>query len=254
MARNKSKRKQYVNPNQGKTNTGEMNEFGEYVDADGDETLVDIVEAKEVAQDFFEKNQNMILGLIVGGVLLLGAYLAYSFGYKAPQEAAAMEAIYKAQEQFAQDSFILALENPGGGFEGFLDIIDNYGGTKAGNLSKYYAGISYLNLGRFEDAISYLESYSANDEITPIMKSGALGDAYADQDTPDYDKALGLYKTAANSEDNDFLTPYYLYKYGILAKVQGKDAEAKAAFERIKNEYPESNEAGEAERYATMLN
>ena len=205
----------------------------------------------EVAQDFFEKHQNLILGLIVGGVLLLGAYLAYSFGYKAPKEAAAMEAIYKAQEQFAQDSFILALENPGGGFEGFLDIIDNYGGTKAGNLAKYYAGVSYLNLGRAEDAISYLESYSANDDITPIMKAGALGDAYAELDN--LDKALGLYKTAANTDDNDFLTPYYLYKYGILNKVKGNNTEAVSAFERIKNNYPNSNEASEAERYAAML-
>ena len=250
MARDKKKRKQYVNPNQG---TGEVNEFGEPINGDGDETLVDIVEVKEVAQDFFEKNQSLILGLIVGGVLLLGGYLAYSFGYKAPKEAAAMEAIYKAQEQFAKDSFSLALENPGGGFDGFLDIIDEYGGTKAGNLSKYYAGISYLNLGRYEDAISYLESYSANDDITPMMKAGALGDAYADQKTPDYDKALSLYKSAANAENNEFLTPYYLYKYGILSKVQGNNTEAVTAFERIQNEYPNSNEAGEAERYAAML-
>lgn len=249
MARDKKKRKQYVNPIQGK-NSGELNEFGEYVEG-GDETLVDIVEVKEVAQDFFERHQNSILGLIVGGVLLLGGYLAYSFGFKAPKEAAAMEAIYKAQEQFAQDSFILALENPGGGFEGFLDIIDNYGSTKAGNLAKYYAGISYLNLGRAEDAIRYLENYTANDDITPIMKAGALGDAYAESDN--FDKALSLYKKAANTDDNDFLTPYYLYKYGILNKVQGNNAEAVTAFERIKNNYPDSNEAGEAERYAAML-
>ena len=250
MARDKKKRKQYVNPNQG---SGEVNEFGEPINVDGDETLVDIVEVKEVAQDYFEKNQSLILGLIVGSVLLLGGYLAYSFGYLAPKEAAAMEAIYKAQEQFAKDSFSLALENPGGGFDGFLDIIDEYGGTKAGNLSKYYAGISYLNLGRHEDAISYLESYTANDDITPMMKAGALGDAYADQKVPDFDKALSLYKSAANAENNDFLTPYYLYKYGILSKVQGNNAEAITAFERIQNEYPDSNEAGEAERYATML-
>ena len=249
MARDKKKRKQYVNPIQGK-NSGELNEFGEYVDG-GDETLVDIVEVKEVAQDFFEKHQSSILILIVGGVLLLGGYLAYSFGFKAPKEAAAMEAIYKAQEQFAQDSFILALENPGGGFEGFLDIIDNYGSTKSGNLAKYYAGISYLNLGRTEDAINYLESYRSNDDITPIMKAGALGDAYAE--SQNYDKALSLYKIAANSEDNDFLTPYYLYKYAILNKVQGNNPEAITAFETIINNYPESNEAGEAERYAAML-
>ena len=250
MARDKKKRKQYVNPILGK-NEGELNEFGEYVDGEGDDTLVDIVEVKEVAQDFFERNQTLVLGLLVVGVLLLGGYLAYSFGYKGPREASATEAIYKAQDQFSKDSFALALENPGGGFDGFLTIIEDYSGTKAGNLAKYYAGISYINLGRYQDAISYLESYSANDDITPIMKSGALGDAYAQLEN--YDKALGLYNTAANVENNEFLTPYYLYKYAILSKKQGSNADAVTAFERIKNEYPNSNEAGEAERYAAML-
>ena len=242
MAKNKKKRKQYVNPNAKRSDIDQL---------EGDETLLDIVEAKEVAQDFFERNQSKILGVIVIGILLFGGYLAYKFGYQAPREKSAMEAIHKAQEQFARDSFALALENPGGGFEGFLDIIENYGGSKAANLSKYYAGVSYLNLGRFEDAISYLESYSANDDITPIMKAGALGDAYAENG--DLDKALGLYKKAANMENNDFLTPYYLYKYAILAKKQGQSSEAVAAFERIQKDYPDSNEANEAERYATML-
>jgi len=251
MARNKKKRKQYVNPNQGRQ--GQLNEFGEPIDQDGDETLVDIVEAKEVAQDFFERNQTLVLGLVVGSILLIGAFLAYKFGVKDPNEIAAKEAIYKAQNQFAQDSFALALENPGGGFDGFLTIAEDYSGTKAGNLAKYYAGVSYLNLGRYEDAISYLESYSPGDDITPIMKSGVLADAYAQKSEPDFAKALSLYKSASSGENNEFLTPYYLYKYAILSKKQGNIDDAVAAFERIKKEFPNSNEANEAERYATML-
>jgi hypothetical protein len=49
-----------------------------------------------------------------------------------------------AQQQFEKDSFQLALTNPGGGYSGFLDIIDSYSGTKTANLAKYYAGICYL--------------------------------------------------------------------------------------------------------------
>lgn len=249
MARNKKKRKQYVNPNLHKKNEAEL-EQEEFME-EGEETLVDMVEAQEVAQDFFEKHQKTILAALLGIVLLVGGYLAYSLGYKAPQEKAAQMAVYKAQEQFARDSFALALENPGGGFEGFLDIIDNYGGTKAGNLAKYYAGVSYLNLGRFPEAIDYLESFSAAGDVTPIMKSGALADAYAENGN--LDKALGLYKQAANAENNEFLTPYYLYKYAMLSKKQGNASDAAAAFERIKKDYPNSTEAAEAERYAAML-
>lgn len=247
MARNKKKRKQYVNPNlKNKNNNQEEEELLE-----GEETLVDMVEAQEVAQDFFEANQKTILSVLAAIVLIVGGYMAYSLGVKGPNEKAAQMAIYKAQEQFARDSFALALENPGGGFDGFLDIIDSYGSTKAGNLAKYYAGVSYLNLGRYPEAIDYLNSYSAKDEVTPIMKAGALGDAYAENG--DLDQALSQYKKAANAENNEFLTPYYLYKYAILSKKQGNTSDAAAAFERIQKEYPDSSEASEAERYAAML-
>ena len=35
--------------------------------------------------------------------------------------------------------------NGGEGKYGFIDIIDNYGSTDAGNLANYYAGMAFLN-------------------------------------------------------------------------------------------------------------
>ena len=217
---------------------------------EGDDTLVDIVEVKDQAQDFFEKNQKLVIGALVGLVLLLGGFLAYKYAYQEPREKAVMEAIQKAQYQFQQDSFALALANPGDGFEGFLDIIDNYSGTKAANLAQYYAGVSYLNLGNYDVAIDYLKKYSANDDITPITKNGALGDAYAE--LGDMDNAKSSYKKAVSS-DNDFLTPYYLNKLGVIYLNENNSAEAKSVFERIENDYPQAAEARDAKKYIPML-
>ena len=50
------------------------------------ETLVDIVEKKEQAQDFIDSNQNMIFGVLALGVLLVGGFFAYNQFYKAPKE------------------------------------------------------------------------------------------------------------------------------------------------------------------------
>ena len=77
------------------------------VDLEDEETLVDIVEVKEHAQDFFERNQSLILGAITGLVLILGGYLGYKYAYQAPREQAGLEAIYKAENQFKRDSFAL---------------------------------------------------------------------------------------------------------------------------------------------------
>ena len=110
-----------------------------------DETLVDIVEVRDQAQSFMDANQTYIFGGLVALVVLVGGFLAYKNFYKAPKQQEAVAQMYRAQQRFEQDSFALALTNPGGGFSGFLDIIDEYSGTPAANTAKYYAGVSYLS-------------------------------------------------------------------------------------------------------------
>jgi len=247
MAKNKQFIRQKGEPGGYRGQSGRL-EDGQ--NPEDDETLVDIVEVKEQAQDFFEKNQYLILGVVTGLILLLGGYLGYKYAYQAPRETAGLEAMYKAESQFKRDSFALALENPGAGFEGFLDIIDNYSGTKAANLAKYYAGVSYLNLGKYDAAIEYLKDYSASDDITPISKNGAIGDAYAEQN--DLGQAETYYKKAAGY-DNEFLTPYYLNKLGLLALSKSDNAAAKGYFQKIADKYPKSAEAQTAKKYVTRL-
>ena len=212
-----------------------------------DETLVDLVEAREHAQDFFERHQNLIVGVVAAIVLVAIGVFAYFNFYKAPRELEASEQMYQAQFQFERDSFALALSNPGGGFDGFLDIIDNYNGTKAANLAKYYSGVCYLNLGQYDIAIEYFESFKPKDEVTAVMKQGALGDCYSS--LGDMDKALDLYSKAANMEDNDLLTPYYLKKSAMLLEKQGDHAAALELYKRIKDEYPDSPDGRVIQKY-----
>ena len=131
-----------------------------------EETLVDIVEARDQAQGFVEENQNIIIGALAIVVLLVGGIFAYKNFYIKPRQQDAVEQMFQAELQFERDSFVQALTNPGGGYSGFLDIIEQYGNTPAGNLAKYYAGVSYLQLGQFDAAISYLEEYKANEVLS----------------------------------------------------------------------------------------
>lgn len=216
-----------------------------------EQDLVEVVETKETRQDFVENNQKTIIYVALALALLIGAYFAYKSFIKEPAEKAAMESLYKAESQFAQDSFALALDNPGDGNDGFLTIIDNYGSTKAGNLAKYYAGVSYLNLGRFQDAIDYLEDFSPAGKVSPIMKNGVLGDAYSELN--DLDKALSFYKKAGFNSDNELLTPYYLRKYGALSEVQGDKDAAINAYKEIKSKYPDSSEGQSIDKYLAPL-
>jgi tetratricopeptide (TPR) repeat protein len=183
--------------------------------------------------------------------VLVGGYFVYQNLYKAPRQKEALAQMAQAEWQFERDSFALALANPGGGFPGFSDIVKKYGGTDAGNAALYYAGICCLNLGQFDAAISYLEDFSANGSILPIMKHGALGDAWAEKG--DLDKALSLYKKAAGAGENESLTPYYLKKVALLSEKQGKPEDAFKAWEKIKNNFPTAPEASEAEKFLVYL-
>jgi len=190
---------------------------------------------------WFERNKSIVLASLGLLVLLLGGYLFYKYSIQEPKANEAIAAIYKAQQQFERDSFELALENPGGGFDGFLDIVENYSGTSTANAAKLYAGISYLNIGRYEDAITYLESHNPVGDYSPIIKNGNLGDAYSE--LGQMDKAINFYSKATTASEDALLTPYYLYKLALLARRNGDNGKALEAFKRIKEEYPTSNES-----------
>lgn len=215
------------------------------------ETLVDLVEAKDQAQDFFERNQNYILGALTIVVLLIGGLFAYNNLYKKPRQAEAVGQMWKAEQQFFQDSFALSLANPGGGYEGFVNLEKSYGGVPSNNASNYYAGVSYLNLGQYEAAISYLKDVKAKGNILPIMKHGALGDAYSELGK--FDQALSHYKKAANTNENEALTPIYLIRYGMLNEKLEKYGDARKAYQKVANDYPTSLMAKDAKKYLVRI-
>jgi tetratricopeptide (TPR) repeat protein len=219
-----------------------------------DDQVIDVVEVKgstvATGQSFLEQNQKNLsyLAMALGAIAVI--LVAYKFLYKAPQEKEAINLMYKAEELFAKDSFAVALESPTGAYDGFLSIIDGFGGTKAGNLAKYYAGVSYLNLGKYKEAVEYLEDYDANDEVTEYTKAGVLGDAHAE--LGDKAKALSYYTEAASS-DNELIAPYYLHKLAMLSYTEGKKDEAIKHLLVIQEKYPDSPEYREAEKLLARI-
>lgn len=214
-----------------------------------EEVIVETIEVQEqeASSSFIEENQNTIFGVLVAACVLIGAYMLYKQFVQAPQENAAIEQMAQSQFQFAQDSFALALTNPGGGYEGFADIASNYGSTPTGNTANLYSAISYLQLGQHDAAIEYLNDYGADGTLGPILKNGLLGDAYSQKN--DLTQALSYYKKATSASPNDGLTPYYLLKQGMLELKNGNNGGAKAAFTTLKEKYPNSQFAQDAEKY-----
>ncbi len=219
---------------------------------EGDDLLVDVVEVRDQAADFFERNRNVIIYGALGLAALVVGFLLYTTFVSKPKETTAKEQMQQAQVQFERDSFQLALTNPGQGYPGFLDIIDQYGGTKAGNLARYYAGVSYLNLGSYEAALDYFKQFKPVGTVLPIMKAGATGDAQSE--LGDFTAAAKSYESAVNlAKENYLLGGYYSNKLGLLHRHQGNNEAALKAFRRLKEEYGNSPEAVEADKYISLL-
>ncbi|MEO0526794.1 MAG: tetratricopeptide repeat protein [Bacteroidota bacterium] len=200
-------------------------------------------------EEWVSRNQNYILGVIgVVAVAVLG-YLAYNQFVQKPKEASAANELYYPQQYFdqalnsttAKDSLYNLALNGGEGKYGFLDIIDEYSGTKAANLASYSAGMSYLNMQKYEEAIRYLENFSSDDAILGALSKGSIGDAFMQLgQTSD---ALGYYEKAISHDGNEYTSPKFLYKAGTAALELDQREKALQYFQRIKDEYGDSEEA-----------
>jgi tetratricopeptide (TPR) repeat protein len=185
---------------------------------------------------FWEKNPKIVLYALGGVAVLVAGWLLYKKMIVAPQQQEAIAAMWQAEQQFGRDSFQLALDNPGGGFEGFVALADKYSATKAGNACAYYAAVCYLQTGNYDNAIQYMEKFDATGNVLPALKYGVLGDCYSEKQ--DFGKALDLYSKAADAAELDVLAAYYLKKLGMLHEHQGNKDAAVKAYERLRRDYP----------------
>ncbi|PIV57811.1 MAG: hypothetical protein COS14_12865 [Bacteroidetes bacterium CG02_land_8_20_14_3_00_31_25] len=218
-------------------------------DKDIVEKEIDQVENALTRTEMFIENNNKIIMIIIGAiVLIIGGYLGYKKFYIGPMEDEAHQEMFMAEQYFSKDSFNLALKGDAQ-YPGFITIIDQYGSTKAGNLSNYYAGVCYLNLGQFDKAIEYLSDYSTDDKLLYPVSQGAMGDACMELGKTE--EALSYYKKAADEKPNEFTSPIYMMKAGFALEKLNKWEEALAIYERIEKEFNKTNEGRKIEKYIT---
>ncbi|TMM53859.1 tetratricopeptide repeat protein [Maribacter algarum] len=238
-------------------NKAEQQQFDEQESTTA-EVFSTLDESASRSEEWVAKNQNIILGII--GVVAIGVlgYLAYNQFIQAPKEESAANEMYYPQQYFDQavnsptqkDSlFTLALEGAEGKY-GFLEIIEEYNGTKAANLAHYSAGMAYLNMNEYEKAVDYLEDFSSDDAVLGALSKGGLGDAF--MQLGQAADALGYYEQAISHNANEFTTPKFLYKAGITALELNQNDKALGYFQRIKDEFSKSDEAQTIDAFIGM--
>ena len=212
------------------------------------ENVEAVVEAVSKTEKFFNEN-GKVLGIAAAAVVVAAAviFCVNKFVFQ-PAQAEAQGQMAVAEEIFRAGDYELAL-NGDGNVLGFAQIIDEYG-AKAGAAATFYAGVCELQLGNWDLALDYLQAYKGKDAILKARAIACMGDAYVGLE--EYGKALGCFEKAAGVIDNVFAAGYLL-KAGVVAEKLGQNEKALAFYTQIKEQYPNSIEGYDVDKYIGRL-
>lgn len=200
-------------------------------------------------EEFVKKHSTLFMIGAAVIVLAVAGFFGYQY-YKTNQNQTAQEEMFQAIYYFEADSLNAALNGDGNNY-GFLEIMDEFGGTDAANLAHYYAGVIELRQGNYEEAIDYLEDFSASDLLVQGKAYALIGDAY--MELQQYSEAASQYEKAADYKPNQYFSPQYLAKAGVAYEAAGDPAQAASSYQRIIDEFPEAYEYQEAQKQHARL-
>ena len=190
------------------------------------------------SEEFINKNKNYLM--LFFGIITISIAAFSIFSYlKSNQNENAQNEMFQAVYYFEKDSLVQALNGDGNNY-GFLEIIDEYSFSEAANLSRFYAGASYLKLGNYQNAINYLDQFSSSDLLVQARAYSLIGDAYVELE--DYENAIYYFEKASSENPNQFFTPSYLLKLALVYEEVSDLKSAIKSYETIISDFKDSPE------------
>lgn len=217
-----------------------------------EEIVFEKVESKSIDKPNFlekfltEKNKKNLPYYIGGAIVLIAAIGYYFYNQRVTKNAEAQEQMFRAVYYFEQDSVNKAIVGDGQ-FPGLEMIVDDYGSTKAGNLAKYYLGLAYMRSGRIDEGVDQIEDFSKDENLVSAASYSAL--AYASEDQGDFEKAAELFVEAAELQENSATSPVYLMSAGRNYELANNKESAHDVYQKIKINFPKSQEASIIDKY-----
>jgi TolA-binding protein len=128
----------------------------------------------------------------------------------------------------------------------FIATADQYPSTKAGIAARYQAASCLVALGRPKEAIEQYRQVIDRAGTGLYGDMGRLGLAEAQIQAHDYDAAISQYREL--STRSDLPTDAILMQLGRAYAAAGRKSQAQQTFQRILDEYPQSQYAQVAKR------
>ncbi len=201
------------------------------------------------AENFFEEYKNKLF--TYGAITIVIAAIIYFYvNQKIEDNETAGIELSRVVKFYEQGAYLEAIEGrQGSNIIGLKRIVEEYGSTEYGETAKIYLANSYSFLGNQQEALKYYEDYSGS--IDYFKAASLAGRAGYFALKGDYEKAAGLYLSAARISEVNAQNPDYLLNAGIYYLKIGNEDEAKALFKQIREDYATSLAGREVNKYLT---
>lgn len=198
-------------------------------------------------ESFFDKNKKVLMYAGIGVVVLILGYIGYQKFVAEPHYEESQDAYWNAFYDFENGdttkSFITGNEN----YMGFEEISSEYAGTPGGNIANYAMGVTAMDEGKYEEAIAYFEEVEFDDVMLGTLTIGLIGDCYVE--LGQYEEAVAKFEEAAEREPNEYTSPMFLKKAGLVYQELNQNDKAVIAYQKIKDEWSTSAEGADIDKY-----
>lgn len=218
---------------------------------------------KEIKQDkmvetyykvygFIQENRQRVTlyGIIAAVVILVAIFYVK---HKSQQNEAAGVELARVMDLFDAGNYQEAIDGqPGTQIIGLKKIVNEYSGTTNGETAKIFLADSYDLMGKTDEAYKYYKDYDGSVKLYEATALAGQAGYFASKNN--YSEAAKLYEKAAQVSDANVLNSEYLLKAGINYMKEGKNKEAKKAFETVQTDYKTSTAARQVQQYIVQLN
>jgi TolA-binding protein len=213
------------------------------------------------AREAIETHGRQVTSLALAAIIVVGGAIGYvAWRNRVQNRAGTM----LAEAMAVQDARVGAPDVPGGPTTGpsyptereklqamlakFKAVADGFPGTDAGTFARYREAGAQLELGNFKEAAAAFQAVvgAAGDGIYGQM--ARLGLAESQSRAGEYDKAIETFKDLSTRTDGPLPVDGVLLQLGRVYRDAGKVADAEQTFNRIVQEFPDSQFVSDARR------
>lgn len=201
------------------------------------------------AWEFFDKNRTLVYGALAGLVALVLAIIGWVY-YQHQQGVQAEQELAQAITLYEQGTYREALDGTDA-VPGLLTIVDEYGGTQAGNLAHFYAADALFRLGEYDQALELFDAFDKSNNIVGASAYAGMASIYELRE--EYERAGDYYLRAAEQFDSDQTAPQYLLDAGAAYEEAEAYREALDVYETIRDDYAESSAASDIDFFIARV-